>query len=100
MGIGGTFRRVRRPRCEVDHSPASTANVKNVLTYASTPPYVFMAWYLVKHREDFTFTFIPALDTGTEENHQKFLADQFRSRNASVCEYRTLYLFTFCLKSH
>jgi hypothetical protein len=26
------------------------------LSYTSTPPYVFMAWYLVKHRDNFTFT--------------------------------------------
>jgi hypothetical protein len=31
---------------------------KNVWSYISTPPYAFMAWYLVKHRDRFTFTFI------------------------------------------
>jgi hypothetical protein len=25
-------------------------------SYTSTPQYVFMAWFLVKHRDNFTFT--------------------------------------------
>jgi len=28
---------------------------KNAWSYASTPQYVFMAWFLVKHRDNFTF---------------------------------------------
>jgi hypothetical protein len=28
-------------------------------SYTSTPQYVFMAWYLVEHRENFSFTFTP-----------------------------------------
>jgi len=31
---------------------------KNVWNNASTPQYVFMAWCLVKHRDNFTFTFL------------------------------------------
>jgi hypothetical protein len=34
--------------------PSSRAEVKNAWSYTSTPQYVFMAWYLVKHK-DFTF---------------------------------------------
>jgi len=41
---------------EADNSPSSGAEVKNMWIYTSTPHYVFMAWYLVKHRENFTFT--------------------------------------------
>jgi hypothetical protein len=37
------------PRREADHSPPSSAEVKNVWSYTSTPHYVFMAWCLVKH---------------------------------------------------
>jgi hypothetical protein len=29
---------------------------KNEWSYTSIPQYVFTAWYLVKHRDDFTFT--------------------------------------------
>jgi hypothetical protein len=30
---------------------------KNERSYTSTLPYVFIAWCLVKHRDNFTFTF-------------------------------------------
>jgi hypothetical protein len=49
---------VRRPGREADHSPPSSAEVKNAWSYTSTPQYVFMTWCLVKHRDNFTFTFI------------------------------------------
>jgi hypothetical protein len=49
---------VKRPGPEADHSPPSSAEVKNAWSYTSTPQYVFMTWYLVKHRDNFTnFTF-------------------------------------------
>jgi len=32
------------------------AEVKNAWSYISTFLYVFMAWYLVKHRDNFIFT--------------------------------------------
>jgi hypothetical protein len=34
----------------------SSAEIKNAWSYTSTPQYVFMAWCLVKHRDNFTFT--------------------------------------------
>jgi hypothetical protein len=46
---------VERPGSEADHSPPSCAEVKNVWIYTPTSQYVFMAWYLVKHRVNFTF---------------------------------------------
>jgi hypothetical protein len=36
----------RRGR-EADHSPPSSAEVKNEWGYTITSPYVFMAWYLI-----------------------------------------------------
>jgi hypothetical protein len=48
---------VKRPGREADHSPPSSAEV-NVWSYTSTPLYAFMAWCLVKHRDNFTFTLI------------------------------------------
>jgi len=45
---------VKRPECEADHSSPSSAEVENMWSYTSTPPYVCMAWCLVKQREDFT----------------------------------------------
>jgi hypothetical protein len=34
---------------------------KNEWSYTSTPQYVFMEWCLVKHRDNFTFTFISSV---------------------------------------
>jgi hypothetical protein len=31
---------------------------ENEWSYTSTPQYVFMAWYLVKHGDNFTFTWV------------------------------------------
>jgi hypothetical protein len=46
---------VKRPGREAYHSPPSRAEFKNPWSYTSTPQYVFMAWCLVKHRDNFTF---------------------------------------------
>jgi hypothetical protein len=53
--------RVKRLDREPDHTIPSNAEVKNELRYTFTPPYVFMAWYLVKHREKFTFLVLPII---------------------------------------
>jgi hypothetical protein len=43
MGTGGSFPGVNRQGREVDHSPPTSAEVKKMWIYTSTPPYVFMA---------------------------------------------------------
>jgi hypothetical protein len=54
--------------CEADHSSPSSTEVKK-MSYTATPQYEFMVclfkyrdiyvvWYLVKHRDNFTFTFL------------------------------------------
>jgi hypothetical protein len=48
---------IRRPEREADHSPPFSVNTVNAWKYISTPQYVFMEWCLVKHRDNFTFTF-------------------------------------------
>jgi hypothetical protein len=40
----------KRPGCEDDHSPPSSAEVKNAWKYTSTPSYIFMERCLVKNR--------------------------------------------------
>jgi hypothetical protein len=45
---------IKRPEREADHSPPSSAEVKNTWSYTSTPQYVFVAWCLVGHRDNFT----------------------------------------------
>jgi hypothetical protein len=39
---------------EADHSPPSNAKFKNAWSCVSTPPSIFMVWYLIKHRNNFT----------------------------------------------
>jgi hypothetical protein len=39
----------KRPGLEPVHLYPSTAEVKNACSYTSTPSYVFIAWYLVRH---------------------------------------------------
>jgi hypothetical protein len=59
---------VKRPGREADHSPPSSAEAKNVWSYTSTPQFVFIAWCLVKHRDNFTFftfTFIKSFSRKT-----------------------------------
>jgi hypothetical protein len=53
MGTGGSFRGVKRLGLQADHSPPSGAGV-NAWSYTSTPLYVLMALWLVKHKDDFT----------------------------------------------
>jgi hypothetical protein len=37
---------------EAGYSPSSSAEVTNVRSYTSTPAYVFLAWRLIKHRDN------------------------------------------------
>jgi hypothetical protein len=43
MGTGGSFPEVKRQGREADHSPPTSAEVKNMWIYTSTSLYVFMA---------------------------------------------------------
>jgi hypothetical protein len=45
------------PESEADHSPQSSAEVKNAWSRISIPQYTFMAQYSVKAQDIFTFTF-------------------------------------------
>jgi hypothetical protein len=42
------------PGRELNHSPPSEAEIKNVWSYTSTSQYVFIEWCLVKHRNNFS----------------------------------------------
>jgi len=37
---------IKHPRCETEHSPPTSAEVKSAWSYNSIPPYIFMAWDL------------------------------------------------------
>jgi hypothetical protein len=43
MGTGGSFPGAKRPGREADHSPPTSAEVKKMWIYISTPPYALMA---------------------------------------------------------
>jgi len=47
---------VKRKELEVDHTSPSSAEIENACSYTSTPQYVFIAWCLVKHKDNFTST--------------------------------------------
>jgi hypothetical protein len=55
MGPRGYFSAVKQPGCEDDHSPPSSADVKNGWSCAFT--HDFMAWGLVKHSDEFIFIY-------------------------------------------
>jgi hypothetical protein len=38
---------IKQQKREADHSPPTSAEVKNMWIYTSTPPYVFVAWCLI-----------------------------------------------------
>jgi hypothetical protein len=48
MGTRDLSLEAKRPGHEADHSPPSSAEVKNVRSYTFTPQYPFMAWCSVK----------------------------------------------------
>jgi hypothetical protein len=50
VGTGVLSSGVKRPGREANHSPPSTAEVKNVYSHTPTPPYVCKPWCLVKHQ--------------------------------------------------
>jgi len=54
--LGSLFVEVKRPGREADHSSPSSVEV-NAWRYTSAPPIRFMEWCLVKHRDNFAFTF-------------------------------------------
>jgi hypothetical protein len=52
----GLFPRwINRPEREADHSSPPSAEFNNACSSTTTPTYIFMAWYLVKHWDIFAF---------------------------------------------
>jgi hypothetical protein len=43
-------------------SLSTSAEAKNICSYTSNPSYIFMVWCLIKHGENFTFTFYSGHD--------------------------------------
>jgi hypothetical protein len=40
---------------EANHSPPASVEVTQMWLYTSTPPFAFMTWCFIKHRDNFTF---------------------------------------------
>jgi hypothetical protein len=80
------FPGVKQPGREADHSPPSSVEVKNIWSYTSTQPYVFMAWYLVK-RKDFTF-----IKIGKSSYRADAIIFSFLSSEISTWRSRTFVL--------
>jgi hypothetical protein len=57
MGVGGSFTGGKRPGVKLTSHLHLVPSSKNAWSYTSTSQYVFMRWCLVKHRDNFTFTF-------------------------------------------
>jgi hypothetical protein len=55
MGTDGSFLGVKRPEREADHSPPYSAEIKECVELYLHSRNVFMAWCLVKHRDNLTF---------------------------------------------
>jgi hypothetical protein len=49
------------PGREVNHSPPSSAELRNAWSYTSTPPYISIAWCLVKQQGQLNLTVISLL---------------------------------------
>jgi hypothetical protein len=54
MVTAALFSGLKRPKREADYSSPPGVEVKKTLIYTYTPPYVFVALYLVKHKDNFT----------------------------------------------
>jgi hypothetical protein len=52
---GVTSPGVKQLEHEAEHSHPSTARAKKLWSFTSTPPSIFIAWCLMKQRENFTF---------------------------------------------
>jgi hypothetical protein len=59
---------------------------KNVWSYISTLQYVFMAWCLVKYRDNFTFTFTSTGTGGEERFLVKYTFKLSVSLNMNIIE--------------
>jgi hypothetical protein len=68
---------VKRPGREADHSPPSSAEVKNARSYTSIPPLRLHG--VVEHRDNFTFTFTVSV------KDEEFL-DQLRDYQLSASQ--------------
>jgi hypothetical protein len=51
MGTGALSLGLKRPGREADHSPTSSAEIKNAWSYTALPQHAFVTWCSVKAQE-------------------------------------------------
>ena len=75
VGTGAISMGVKWPGHEADHLRPSCAKINSTCSFTSFPPYVFMAWCLMKHKDFFTFIFTsyPCLDPQKIISHYVFM---------------------------
>jgi len=59
MACSSMIYKVSKITCEADHSPLSTAEVRNVCSYTFTSPYATRMCWDVKHKDKSTFILVP-----------------------------------------
>jgi hypothetical protein len=84
MSTGGSFPGNKVAGGEADHSPPSSAKVRNGSSYISTPPYVFMERCFVKHRDNFTFLYLRGVGELRPTAKQSFITDKYQYRHYKV----------------
>jgi hypothetical protein len=85
VSTGGSFPGVKLPEREADHLRPSVAEAGNARSYSCTPPYHFMAWFLITHRHNFRLRLLPAsswflasLISNPEDGRDIFLRNLWR----------------------
>jgi hypothetical protein len=88
MSTGVLSPAVKSPGHEVDHSPPPKAEVRKAWTCTPTPPYAFMSWDLITHRDNFTFTYTYPLrqwiSTFVRPRPGKFFFYKTRARSQQI----------------
>lgn len=85
--LGGLYPGLKRPGRQSNQSPPSSVKVKNAWRYTSTPC-VFMAWCVIKCKENFTWTFCHCYCTITWSAYRPvdFLYGAAQKRVREFCE--------------
>jgi hypothetical protein len=87
MGTGALSLGVKWPGHEADHSPPTSAEVKNALSSTSTPQYAFMVWCSVEVWGQLNLLPLPLPLQGQIRDFFSSLScpDQFRSPPSPLC---------------
>jgi hypothetical protein len=93
VGTRGFFPSGKAAGREADHSPSSSAEVKNAWSYISAPQYAFTAWCSVKHRDNFTFTF-----TFENEALRRIMLNERRNMPAGRLLHYSLYCSPYIIR--